>query len=390
MRLQNLNIMSLPENHSFKSESKYKTIPNQLYFTGKQDIFVKSAENAIKFQESIQKVQETFISLIEDINAKKSKGIYTLSSNNEKLAGINREFDFINQEIDKIVKTGSPEDAMIMANYIDTMHNLDKNKGFNKISGYQKIKNDLMDNFLLKKVMLSHTSQEVDVPNALLFYGPTGNGKTLFANALAEQSLSNIEVIDAGNMSKEQAMSKIMQSAFKSKKEYLESGNQKQRTIILVNEADTIARKGSPVLEDFKELVQNCSDKYKCTLFLTTNHPDRFDKDILSKMITPIKIGIEPADRNTCHQIIHDTLEKAEKLPITGLDILTNELFRHPDKHYSNRDIVDILTITIRKNENPLIKDYIEKIESNDIPPSISKKEINKFYENKRMMENMD
>jgi hypothetical protein len=124
-------------------------------------------------------------------------------------------------------------------------------------------------------------------------------------------------------------------------------------------------------------------------LEVRVNHPDFFAKEILSKDITPIKIGIEPADKKTCRTIITDVLTKVDKLPAEGMDTLVNAFFKNPDKYYSNGDIVTIITNTLGEFEHPLIRDYSEAIKRNDVPPSISKESLDKFYKTKKALEKL-
>lgn len=188
-------------------------------------------------------------------------------------------------------------------------------------------------------------------------------------------------------MTKEEAMQKILDSAAQAKKDYIDSKDKKQRTIILVNEADVLANYKSSVFKEFKELIQNCSKEYNCTLFLTSNHPEFFDKSILSSDVTKFKIGIEPADKNTCKQIVIDRLTKVGKSPTGNVDVLIDAFFKNPNEYYSNGDIVAVLDNALAEFKNPSIENHLKIIDRNDVPPSISKEALKDFYATQKNLE---
>ena len=93
------------------------------------------------------------------------------------------------------------KDEINLLNYLIGLQNIGKNKGFNRIVGYDSVKDELTSEFIIKTMAKARTSQKTDVPNAFLFFGPTGCGKTTFANALAEQTLSFVDTVDLANLS---------------------------------------------------------------------------------------------------------------------------------------------------------------------------------------------
>ena len=295
------------------------------------------------------------------------------------------------------LKKGLPERAKKVGQWIDDMDKLAKeNKGLKKVYGYKEIKDFLTNKFVLEDMMLDKvTGGKGKVPNALLVYGLPNNGKSLFAKALAEQSLSHLDEVTIGKIGKEArekglskeklAMDRIKEYARNSLKNY--KSNDNQRTIILVNEAEYVAKPSSPVYEEFSNFIRTCSDDYKCTLFLTTNFPTDFAKNVLSQ--APYKIGIAPADRKTCKEIIHSVLNPIAKMPTEGSDILVDSFFKTPNKFYSNANIIDIINNTLNEftGRTPLIRDYQEVIKRNDVTPSITKEDLDAFYKAKQTLE---
>ena len=262
----------------------------------------------------------------EQINQERMKKVYDSSlESQEELMRENertlREYKKINEILDKSDKQNYSKDFDVISKFLDAMDNIEKNKGFNRISGYEEIKEKLKEEFILSAIMKDRTSQGADVPNAVLFYGPSRNGKTLFAQALAEQSLSNIVTIYGGE---DDAMEMIKDYAEESLKNYNESTD-KKRTIIVVNEAELLANKYSLDLEEFKDFIKDCSDKYKCTIFLTSNIPLHIDKEILAQI--SFNVPVAPADRKTCKEIIVDNFNTLNIKPEGNIDNLVNAFF---------------------------------------------------------------
>ncbi len=320
----------------------------------------------------------------EQINQERMKKVYDSSlESQEELMRENertlREYKKINEILDKSNKHNYSRDVEIMLKFLKAIDNIEKNKGFNRISGYEEIKEKLKEEFILSSIMKDRTSQGADVPNAVLFYGPSNNGKTAFAQALAEQSLSNIVTIIGGE---DDAMEMIKNAAQKALKNYNESPD-KKRTIIVLNEAELLTNKYSTDLDEFKDFIKNCSDKYKCTLFLTSNTPLLIDKEILAQI--SFKVPVEPADRKTCKEIIVDNFNTANIKPEGNIDNLVNAFFVDPEKIYSNGDIVHILKTTLLRKTNPQIVDFIRTIKKYD-KTSISAEDINNFEEDKKAL----
>ncbi len=287
--------------------------------------------------------------------------------------------------IEEILKASKPEkrsddEKVIEAFFKGMMDLIKSNKGFNRISGYDAIKSELETSFILKTVLREKTSLGADVPNAYLFFGPTGCGKTTFALALAEQSLCNIEFVIPDSREPEEIMEEIIQKAKKAKDNY-EKNDSHQRTIILINEFDTIAYQDSSITQQLVDFIRTCADKYKCTLFLTTNYPLDIDEQILSEEIIPTKIAVPSADYETANRIITDYLAKKNK-PIITTDKILNKLFSQKAQ-YSNRDIIDILDLAFLENEFPEEEDYIAEIERGKITPRLTPQVLNEFEENK-------
>ena len=320
----------------------------------------------------------------EQINQERMKKVYDSSlESQEELMRENertlREYKKINEILDKSDKQNYSKDFDVISKFLDAMDNIEKNKGFNRISGYEEIKEKLKEEFILSSIMKDRTSQGADVPNVVLFYGPSNNGKTTFAQALAEQSLSNIVTVSGGE---DDAMELIKDYAEESLKNYNESTD-KKRTIIVVNEAELLANECSFDIEKFKNFIKDCSSKYKCTLFLTSNTPLFIDNDILAQ--TNFKVPVGTADRKTCKEIIVDNFNTLNIKPEGNIDNLVNAFFVNPEKFYANGDIVNILRSTLQDKPNATISDFIKTLKKYE-KTTISVEDINNFEEDKKAL----
>lgn len=320
----------------------------------------------------------------EQINQERMKKVYDSSlESQEELMRENertlREYKKINEILDKSDKQNYSKDFDVISKFLDAMDNIEKNKGFNRISGYEEIKEKLKEEFILSTIMKDRTSPGADVPNIVLFYGPSNNGKTTFAQALAEQSLSNIVTVSGGE---DDAMELIKNYAEESLKNYNESTD-KKRTIIVVNEAELLANECSFDIEKFKNFIKDCSSKYKCTLFLTSNTPLFIDNDILAQ--TNFKVPVGTADRKTCKEIIVDNFNTLNIKPEGNIDNLVNAFFVNPEKFYANGDIVNILRSTLQDKPNATISDFIKTLKKYE-KTTISVEDINNFEEDKKAL----
>lgn len=198
----------------------------------------------------------------------------------------------------------------IIEQFTNAQRRLDKHSGFNKIIGHDEIKEQLKEEFSINKILKSQVMDDIKVPNSLLFFGPTGCGKTYFATALAEQSITKYVTIDSKSKSEDEIFAEILNAAQKSKEHFDKTG---QRSIIVYNEADAVLYEGSPIEKAFLEFIKDCSDKYKCTMFLTSNYPLDISPEILSDAVTPLKIAVPNPDNKMIYTYLKNKIHTINK-----------------------------------------------------------------------------
>lgn len=184
-------------------------------------------------------------------------------------------------------------------------------KGWERIAGHEAVKTEL-EEWFINKLAVEKGGNKVTFPNGILFYGPQSTGKTVFAKAFAEQSKCKYIEIDMGQFDDEDILSEINIAKEQAKKHYKKTG---ERTILLLDEFDSIAQLddetreaiaqgGKKVYDEstvgkIEKFLSNCSEEYKCTAFMTTNHPLDIEADIFkNKKCIPyhVYLGAPNAD----------------------------------------------------------------------------------------------
>lgn len=254
---------------------------------------------------------------------------------------------------------------------------LGNDRGFNKIVGHDEIKNKLNKEFAINKILKAQVAENVKIPDCLLFFGPTGCGKTFFATALAEQTLSDISIIDSSDvLDEEEIFDKIMKAAQKTKENFDKTG---KRTMIILNESDLALYKNSPIEDKFVDFVKNCADKYKCTMFLSTNHPLDMSNKILSNDIISLKIPVPNPDNNSIYLYLKQKIHKIN--PQVSIDNIMKLINEDKSRVYSFSSFNNLLEIVGKQDPKFQEASILSILKDSAKALSIKAASLNEFKE---------
>lgn len=249
---------------------------------------------------------------------------------------------------------------------------LDK-KGFSKIAGYLDEKSKIQTEFLDKlDDEKSGKYLATPIPNAILFYGPTGCGKTTFVKALAEEADCNLETIQCRGTqkAKEQQIYDTLMGyedneievpglLEKAQEEFLKTG---KRTIILIDEFDRFFGKdvSNKFISEMKGILESCSEDNHVTFFLTTNKPQKIPYELRNSHRIEPSYPLDPPNKTNAVAVIEHYLQGCDTQDL-DYNIILNELFKYaPDEIYSNthlKAICELAADVVKPDGSPLTTD---------------------------------
>lgn len=279
------------------------------------------------------------------------------------------------EEITKNIK-----DLMQSSKVFEKINNKTNLKGFNRIAGYQEQINSLLDHVGVP-IALEKIGKQSDVPGGILFFGPQGNGKTTFAEAFADRLGCNLVKITPEFDAKTnwRNLENIAENA------QLRFQKDKTRTVILINEFDNFAsnepKSGFKKVIDMlsltgirdininlRKFIDECSKKYHCTVFATTNYPERIDVDLLSSA-NFYKTGLPPADKKNAAAVLKHYAEDFANNNI-DYDKLAEYMVKNQTNEAFSNSRIRALVMDITKAD----KNKARKITQEDLYQSIINK----------------
>lgn len=237
----------------------------------------------------------------------------------------------------------------------------EKGFGYGRIAGYENIKSDLTLKFI-QPVSTKDTDLASKIPNAILFFGPTGVGKSELTRALAEQAKCLMPRFKDPENAQE-LHNKLDFIVEKAK-------NGKRHSVLIIDEFDDC---GSDPEEAkiFADFIKDCAQN-NITLLLTTNNPLDIDKSILSQTIN-IPIGI-PSKKDVS-EVLKFYLENLEQGECD--EIADTIIKKSQNSAFSNSQIKSMCIKAMRLDSTNLKDRMIQLIKSTS--PEITKKELDKF-----------
>ena len=373
-----------------KAEKQIKDELYGIYVTNdallkSKDETIEAKEEAVKFRDQAIKEKENRLKFTEEQLAKAEIN----SANYEKL--IKEQMDLISQlKKDKATRTVEDEKLEKMKKFYEDKTKLKEGHGFAKIAGNEKIKKQLEQAFI-NKLAVEQGDGKITMPNGILFYGPQSTGKTVFARAFAEQAGCNYVEISM-NKSDDIILEQLDKAAEDAQKIY--ETNNKKRTIILLDEFDSIAQlpkdakgnlldENSTIIPKLKAFLSNCADKSKCTVFMTTNYPKKIGAEFLTAHRVPIQVLLGPPDKTDAAEIFKYYLKDTNQA--FNYNLLADEVMKAKEagKAYSAGQIE--LLIDACKDDAEHLKQkitesqIIKKMSEKRFEPDISKEVLDRF-----------
>ncbi|MCD7879939.1 MAG: ATP-binding protein, partial [Candidatus Gastranaerophilales bacterium] len=293
-----------------------------------------------------------------------------------------------NAQAERLVEA---QTALIMAEKkLEIAKEIAKNKdshiGFDSIAGYDAEKFILTSSFI-NLVEEERSGQIVEIPNGILFFGPIGNGKTSFAKAFATSAGCNFEKAKPNSSARtkeareESFYKDLLEKAKTAQEHFITTG---QRTIILADEFDRYANKGSSVVPKLKRFLENCSENYHCTVFATTNNPLDIPAELRSERRMPIKVCLDPPDKINAALVFKHYLKDASNVEMSEInpEKLAEQICSvQPDSSYNNSQIEYICSECITKYDKITQDVILREIENTE--PAISNENMNKYRHEK-------
>ena len=266
-------------------------------------------------------------------------------------------------ELDKALK------ETILKTQNDLINKTRSNHAMGRIAGYDGVKS-LLDIIYITPVK---NKEEKIVPNLIMFYGPSGLGKTAMGVAMAEDAGTKFVSKTLGMGNKRKTLDWIKKRLEEGAQNY---DNTKRFSIIQLNEFDDFLNNEPELLEEFLQLIDNSAKKYHSTIFLTTNNPLLINEKILKKVDVTIPIGV--ASKNDIYKIV-DYYVNNKEIEGYNLDEIVEEFEKvKPEYIYSNAQIEHIITRMLPKTQ--CTQDDLKKAIHSE-KPRITK-EINDEFEN--------
>lgn len=396
-----------------KGHSKFDIWWNDLDTQAKQETLQELVGYNMN-QEELQREKDRTIAAKEEALAAKDREIQALKdaekAQREKLAEAEKnhatkeELNKIKEEMDQL----KAQKVQHQQAYDTELENLKRAKdaqkdytarkagqGWAKVAGNERTKKLLEENFI-QKLALEQGNAEVNMPNGVLFYGPRSTGKTLFARAFAEQAKCNYVEINMLKSDNEKILTDLLQAAEDSKKIY--EDNNKKRTIILLDEFDAIANipenqnidrinKNKEIVANLRSFLSDCAEKYKCTVFMTTNYPKDIDAELLSPKRVPraMQIYLGPPEKEDVTEIFKFYLKNATDQPIDHSKLADEVMKVKPSGRAFSVGLIedmvaDCINEALTAKQKLTESNIIDKITK--VGPDIDKKTLSRFIEN--------
>lgn len=383
-----------------KKKAKEETDMELIGFNLGQNHLINAKEQLIKEKEKLLLEKEKTIAVMKEKNDILTQRIEDAKKNHEK--------DKVILDLKRQLEESQKQMQLKKADYVAETKKFDKlkreqeiltrrenGKGWNKIAGYEALKTQMEESFI-NKLALEKAGFETSFPNGILLYGQHGTGKTRFAEAFAQQAGCEFVAIDTLQDDDDIIMD-LKTELKKSKKRYNSEETPKKRTIILLDDFNSVAQLSETDKANLKdgrtdfeetnvgqlaELLEDCASKYKATIFMTTNHPRKIDSELLNSNLIPYQIFLGPPNPTDAAKIFKYHTEE-----FTNQDIDYNKLgyevskVLQSDEAYSAQGIVNVVENAKEKTKGSQITETDLMNSVHEVKPDITTKVFNDFLD---------
>lgn len=357
----------------------------------------KNSEKAKKEAEEAQKKLEKEKEELE----KKSKALAE-----QQAAADRKNTDSIKKQQDKIDELKKQNE--ILQKFATKELNVIKGVGLGKIAGYEEDKEALNMAFISpykKSFMPEHQNEALNIPNGILLYGISGNGKTTLAQGIIEELVNTTptDFHDLSNIKRsnlEEELDKIKTQAQQNFE------NENKRTIIFLDEFDGFAPdlrtlqkkiygddKENPTNSYLKSFMNDCAD-YGITIIAATNYPQKIEKPFIdNNKRFSIRTAIEAPDAENIKAILNYYLSDVTDDSV-NLEEVTDVLAQKLDTDSALFSCSKIEELAKKakdsaKKEKRLVSQEDLLKQANRIKPNIKEDDITDFKEDFEFIANM-
>ncbi len=361
------------------------------YFTCKsrEEIKKAAAEEAAKIQKEKDALEAKAKALEEQQNIANSKNQKALENKQAQL--------------DELKKQNK-----ILEKYAVKKYEEANGVGLGRIAGYYEDKNLLNAAFIspYKKSFNPETKYEsYNVPNGVLLYGTSGNGKTTLAEGIIEELMNttDTEYYNLSDLKRSKLEDKLSEIKEKAQQDW---ENNNKRTIIFLDEFDGFAPNPNIIKRTLqgddtenpsngylKSFMNDCS-KFGITIIATTNYPRNIEKPFIDNDSRfSVRTAIEPPKADDITQILNYYLEGVTDDTV-NLKEITNILIQKTDKDkamYSSSKIEKLAEKAkdkAKKEKRFVSQEDLLKI-ANKTNPNIDSNDIESFKEDFEFITNM-
>ena len=316
-------------------------------------------------------VREFMHAWVNRKNAKNAAAILAATKGTKREQARAKEIDnILNNEQEKEVAKKMNEINSFIALQKD-YYKSEKGFGYGRIAGYEKIKDELTQKFIMP-LGLEAAGSYTTAPSAILLYGPTGVGKTELSRAVSEQGKCLMPRFkDPDNIDE---LSKELENIRR------EAKNASAHTVIKIDEFDDYGS-DKEAAKIFAEFIKNCAED-KITLILTTNEPLDIDKSILKQTIN---IPILPPDKSDMLQVIKFYFNEFDN---HECNMLADALIKKAGNNaYSNSQIKYLSSAALYANSSKNIDNVLELVKK--LPPEITKTDIEKVNKEEKELQGL-